>query len=179
MKTKKLIFGLLLSVFLAFVVVSTSAAAQYLGETSWTFALTMDDEGDTSESATMNGSITHMGGAYYTMQAYIPLADDGDVIFAGGGVLIGDTLYLSMSGTQKHSDGSGNRDTDVIHMEINKDTLNGTFHAVGNDFNVNSLEYGEHFSAGTVTLTGSFIDIDAHATAALPATNTLLLEDKD
>jgi hypothetical protein len=160
-KTRKFIFGLVLSMFLVFIGVSVSGAVQYLGETIWNFTLTQNDKGATNANATLTGSITYMGGTYYTMQAYIILSDDGPVVFAGGGTLIGDILYLSMAGSQRHTEGSGNCDTDVIHMEINKDTLNGTFYAVGNDFNVNTIDYGDHFAAGTITLTGNSISLDA------------------
>jgi hypothetical protein len=101
----------------------------------------------------------HMGGAYYTMQGYMIVPNDGLFIFAGGGVLIGETLYLTMAGSQQHS-GSSNRDTDVIHIELNKSTLNGTFYGVGNDFNIGSMSYGDHFAAGTMSLTGTLINLN-------------------
>jgi hypothetical protein len=143
---------------------------QYLGESTWRFSITMDDDGPVSSSMPMAAAITHMGGTYFTMQGYLILPDgDGPFIMAGGGVLIGETLYLSMAGSQHHTDGSGNRDTTVIHIELNKTTLNGTFYGVGNDFNISpdNYGYGDHFAAGTFTRTGDLINLDANPSSII------------
>jgi len=164
MNTGKIIIVMLTVLWLMLLGTTSWGAVQYLGESTWQLSITMDDDGPASMSITMTGTITHMGGAYFTMQAsLIPTDGDGPCVLAGGGVLIGETLYLSLAGSQHHTDGSGNRDTDVIHVELDKTTLNGTFYGVGNDFNISPdhYGYGDHFSAGTLTRTGDLINLDA------------------
>jgi len=100
------------------------------------------------------------------VQGYlIPTDGDGPFILAGGGVLIGETLYLNLSGTQKHTD-QPNRDTGIMQVQLSKTTLNGTFYSIGRDFNLNDAGptpyFDSRFQAGTLTLTGSIINLSSN-----------------
>jgi hypothetical protein len=132
-------------------------APQYLEQSTWTLSITLREHGPVSESASMTGAITRMGGTYYSFQGYVNVQDDGPFILAGGGVLIGDILYLNLTGTQKHT-GNDWRDTEVLHAELDKTTLNGTFFSVGHDFDVSTAgttqNFDTRFQAGTLTRTG-------------------------
>jgi hypothetical protein len=137
--------------------------AQYLGESTWTSSVTYNKHGTASGSFSMTGAITRMGGTYYTMQGYTILPNDGPLILAGGGVLIGETLYLNLTVAQQHTDNSW-RDTGVLHLQLNKTTLNGTFYDVGHDFDTDSIGpspvFDSRFETGTVTLTGPPISLE-------------------
>jgi len=165
------------AVWLVLLVAPSWAAPQYLGQSTWTISLTQNEDGPASGSATVTAAITRMGGTYYTMQGCIILPDDGPVILAGGGVLIGETLYLNLIATQSHT-GSTWRDTGVWQVQLNKTTINGTFYEVGHDFLTSSSgpsrNFGNHFNMGTITLTGTPIVLSS----ALAGPTSLLLMDE-
>ena len=160
MKKETFAFVLRAALWLVLLGSPSWGAPQYLGESTWQISITLREGGSVSESFTMAGAITRMGGSYYTMQGYVNIPNDGPFILAGGGVLIGETLYLTLTGTQQHTDNDW-RDTEVIHVQLNKTTLNGTIYNVGNDFNVSSAGlspiFDNRFAAGTLTLTGTRI----------------------
>ena len=122
----------------------------------------------------MTGAITRMGGDYYAMQGYVNATGDGPVIFSGGGVLIGETLYLTLAATQQHTSNDW-LDTDVIHVQLNRTTLNGTFYGVGHDFKTSSAGpspfFDSRFTEGTFTLSGPAILLGT----SMVAPNSLLL----
>jgi hypothetical protein len=62
------------------------------------------------------------------MQIFVDPAPDGNPIGSGGGILVGNLLYLTLAHSQKHL--STNRETGVTHVELDKATLNGTFYQV-------------------------------------------------
>jgi hypothetical protein len=138
----------------------------------------MREDGSVTEniSGTVKMAVTQMGGNYVTVQGYLELPDDGPVILSGGGALISDTVYLTVTATQKHTD--KNRDTEVMNIQLNKTTLNGTFYSVGSDFDVStagaSPKFDTRFTSGTLTLSGSPKIFPANT--IIPLT-TLLLED--
>ena len=138
-------------------------AAQYLGETTWTISKTQNEHGAVSpaQTFTLKGAITRMGGAYYTLQGYVDASPDGPFIVSGGGVLIGNLLYLTLSGSQKHTDPW--RDTAVMHVEVDKGTLNGSFSSVMHDFDTATAGlnpiFDSSFAAGTFTRSGQSISL--------------------
>jgi hypothetical protein len=139
------------------------AAQQYLGETTWTVSITQNKHGTVSppETFTFTGAVTRMGGTYYTVQGYATVPSDNPDIVSGGGVLIGNTVYLTLTHSLLHTD--TNRDSAVLHLELDKATLNGTVYDVGHDFDTAtegpSPVFSDHFSAGTLTRTGPFINL--------------------
>jgi hypothetical protein len=154
-------------------------AAQYLGETSWTVTINQKEHGvlDPPLTIAATGSITHLGGAYYTLQAYAPDPVAGPFILSGSGVLLGNTLYLTLNTSQLNTD--NNRDTGVMHMQLDKDSLNGSFYEVGRDFNVSDLSYSGHFAAGTLSRTGALLNlIPGTSSAAASSQKVLLLDAK-
>jgi hypothetical protein len=163
MKKTTVTFVVMVAVGMMLLGAPSQGAAQYLGESTWTFSITQNSNGAVSASASMTGAISRTGGTYYTMQGYISLPDDGPFIMAGGGVLIGETLYLNLTVAQHHTDNSW-RDTGVLHAQLNKTTLSGTFYEVGRDFQTSSIGpspvFGNRFEAGTLTLTGTPISLE-------------------
>jgi hypothetical protein len=156
------------------------AAPQYLGETTWTLTITQTEDGPVSPPVlvTMKGCITRMGGAYYTTQIYVDPAPDGNPIGSGGGILVGNLLYLTLNHSQQHV--GTDRETGVTHVELDKATLNGTFYQVVRSFDTASAGanpvFTDHFWAGTLTRTGQSINLTPASGVA--STSLLLLEDK-
>jgi hypothetical protein len=173
---KKGVFALIVMAVLYLVLLGAPCwgGPQYLGQSTWTFSITLRESGPVSESASMTGAITRMGGTYYSFQGYVSLPDDGPIILAGGGVLVGDILYLNLTCTQKHTENDW-RDTEIIHLELDKSTLNGTFYSVGQDFDESTAgttqDFDSRFQAGTLTRTGSPIVL----TQSLMGPTSLLL----
>jgi hypothetical protein len=139
-------------------------AAQYLGETTWTVSLTQDEHGAKTETLSMTGAITRMGGAYYAMQGYVNVPNDGPVILAGSGVLIGEYLYLNLTSTQYHPDNW--RNTGVVQVQMNRSNLNATFYEVGNSFDLGSIgpspTFGSYFTVGSLTRTGPLLVLNPY-----------------
>ena len=76
-------------------------AAQYLGQSTWAISITQNENGAVSESVSMTGAIAHVGGTSYTMQGYVIVPGDAPFILSGGGVLIGEILYLNLATAQQ------------------------------------------------------------------------------
>jgi hypothetical protein len=178
MKKKTVVCVFLVSLALSILGTPAVVAAQYLGETTWTITITHDEHGvlDTPVNVTMKGSITHLGGAYYTVQTFVDPAPDGHPIGSGGGILVGDLLYLTLAHSQKHL--STDREAGTTHVELDKSMLNGTFYQVVRSFNTAtagpSPVFTDHYWAGTVTRTGSPINLTPWALVG--PTSLLLLE---
>jgi len=162
---QKVAVGLIIMVFSWLLVIGLPelGVAQYLGETTWTVTKTHDKHGviNPPKIFTLKGAITRMGGPYYTMQGYIDVSPDGPFILSGGGVLIGSTLFLTLSGSQKHVDTT--RDTSIWHVELNHVSLNGSLFDVGHDFDTategpNPI-FDSAFAEATLTRTGPSISL--------------------
>jgi hypothetical protein len=159
-KMKKVTYALIVTaaLWLVLFVSPCWGTPQYLGQSTWTITCTLDDEGEEGGSFTMTGAITRMGGTYYSFQGYVIQQDDDPFIMVGGGVLVGNILYLNMTGTIKHT-GSDWRDTEVLQVQLDKTTLNGTFYSVSRDFDVSSAgpspDFDSRFQSGTFTRTGA------------------------
>jgi hypothetical protein len=175
-KKGTIVLLVLAAVWLVILGAPSQGAAQYLGQSTWTVSVTQNEHGTVSESATMTGAVPHVGGAYYTMQGYANVHGDGPFILSGGGVLIGETLYLNLATAQLHTDNDW-RDTGVMHVQLDKTTLNGTFYEVGHDFKLSSAgpspSFDTRFTAVTLTLTGARIVLSSN----LAGPTSLLLDD--
>lgn len=147
--------------------------AQYLGEIIWTATILERETGPVSPPQTATGriGITRVGGNYYSVQGYVESADP--MVFSGGGVLIGDTLYLTCTSSQRHTDESW-RDAGTIHIELNRNTLGGEFYDIGRDFNTSNRQFMDRYTRGTLTRTGGISTLGL----AQPAASMLLLENK-
>jgi hypothetical protein len=89
---------------------------------------------------------------------------DGPFILSGGGVVLGNTLYLNLSTSQRHAS-ENYRDTGIMHLELDKATLDGQFYEAGAaDFDVVTLDFSGHFAAGTFKRTGQPIMLAPAAT---------------
>ena len=178
MKKKAVVFVFLVSFGLLNLGAPSVVPAQYLGETTWTVTLTQDKHGPITPpvSVTMRGCINRVGGPYYTVQTYVDPAPDGNPIGSGGGILVGNLLYLTLNHSQKHL--GSDRETGVTHVELDKATLSGTFYQVARTFDTattgNSPVFIDYFWAGTITRTGPVINL----TKALTGPNSLLLLEK-
>ena len=162
MKKKPLVCVFLVSLWLSIIGTPAVVVAQYLGETTWTVTITQGQNGpvDPPENVTMKGCITRMGGTYYTVQTFVE-GPDGNPIESGGGILIGNLLYLTLAHSQQHL--STDRETGVTHVELDKATLNGTFYQVARSFDTATTGpnpvFTDYFWAGTVTRTGPAINL--------------------
>jgi hypothetical protein len=179
MLKKSFFWAFLVFVGLSILVAPAAVAVQYLGETTWTITKTQNERGAVipQETYTLKGAITLMGGSYYTMQGYVAPSQDGPFIVSGGGVLIDSTLYLTLSASQKHVDTE--RDTAIMHIELDKVSLNGSFFTVGRDFDTATAGpapiFGDSFNVGTLTRTGPAINLTPKA--SMGTTSLLLLKE--
>jgi hypothetical protein len=181
MKVNGRVLLIVLAMVVAIIVVGMDSrleASQYLGESTWTLSINQDEDGPVSPPyvGTFKGCLSHVGGAYYTMQGYVAPAPDGMPILSGGGVLIGEVLYLTLTVSQTHL--STDREGGVVHLELAKTTLNGTLSTVECNFDTATIGpspvFSHHYSSGTVTCTGPVLNLTP---AAGVASNSLLLLD--
>lgn len=147
--------------------------AQYLGEVIWTATILEKETGPVTPPITATGriGITLVGGNYYSVQGYVEAPDP--MTFSGGGVLIGDTLYLTCASSQRHSSESW-RDAGTIHIELNRNTLSGELYDIGRDFNTETRQFMDRYTRGTLTRTGGLSTLITGKTSA----NMLLLQEK-
>jgi hypothetical protein len=177
MMKKAAIYVLVVSIGLLFLAAPALAAPQYLGETTWTLTIDHDKNGpvDPPQNYTMQGCITHQGGAYYTVQTYLP-GPDGSPIGCGGGILVNGTLYLTLSHSQKHT--GTVMETGVTHVELDQATLSGTFYQVARSFDTSTAGadpvFTDDFWSGTITCNGPVINLTPWASVS--STSLLLLK---
>jgi hypothetical protein len=185
MKGKISILGLTLVLILGLGLAPALAATStpvFLGETTWTADITTSSQGHTG-SATVTGAITRLGPNYYLFQGYVDVSVTGDTPFVlgGSGRIIGDQLIMNLTTSEDHTQGAQTspwQDTGVMRVSLNTthtsspDTyLCGSLYEVGHDYDTGGKVYGGHYSAGTLTLSGTPIPL----TTASPAATSLLL----
>jgi hypothetical protein len=151
----------------------------FLGETTWTVTIAESfPDPPPPFTITMRGGISKLGpNNYYLFQGVVqlpPEAQDKPFFLSGGGTLVSmpgaqtSTLVLTLNTSQLHVDAgdSSNRDTGVMHVEINPSNLSGTFYEVGHDFDRVHHQFSERFTAGSLSTTAPF-PLNPSATGSL------------
>ena len=145
------------------------AAPQFLGETSWTVTQSQSQSGSIvpPKTFTVTGGITRQGGSYYSFQGYTLVASAEPLIISGGGVLIGNTVYFTLTGSQKYNPG---RMSEVLQAKVDKNTLTGTYYSVQFDFDTSTIGPNPflafYYVAGSMDRTGPPINLTPSAGAA-------------
>jgi hypothetical protein len=182
MKVKISVLALIAMLFLGLTAANALAANSFnfLGQATWTVTINEDETGPiTRPSITMTGAISKLGPNYYLFQGVVPVPDDNPFFLAGAGTLVtlpggtNPTLVLTLNTSQLHTD--SDRDTGVMHVEINPSDLSGTFYEVGHDFDTNNRPNGfsETYTAGTLGAAVPPINLNPGSLAPL---SSLLLE---
>jgi hypothetical protein len=150
------------------------SSVNYLGKTTWTVTITDDTDavGNIGETFPLTGGISRVGDEFYLFQGYVTLTDDDPLIMTGSGVMVGNRLLLTLSESQAHKDNVWH-DSGVMHVALDRFTLNGTFYDIDHGFNATTRHFGESFTAGTLSRTGTVISLDVNL-----APQQLLLLDK-
>lgn len=149
------------------------SSVNYLGKTTWTVIITddTDDAGNIGDTFTLTGGISRVGDEFYMFQGYVSLADDEPCIMTGSGVVVGNSLLLTLSESQTHND-SAWHNSGVMHVALDRSSLNGTFYDISNAFNTTTRHFHETFTSGTLSRTGPAIPLDVN----LAPQQLLLLE---
>jgi hypothetical protein len=133
-------------------------ASTYLGQYTWTITITESSSELPPFAITLTGGISKVGGSYYLFQGYIIVPDDFPVMLSGSGVLLEDTLYLTLGDSQNHTDNSSD-DTGILRVTINKSTLNGDFYEVSTDLDTSDKQIQHGYSIGTLQCTGGTLPL--------------------
>lgn len=144
----------------------------YLGKSTWTATITDDNKASKiGLSFTITGGVSKVGDEFYLFQGYVTAGTDGPFVISGSGIMVGNTLIFTLAESQEHT-GSNWRDSGVMHVSIDKPTLNGTFYDIGHDFDKGARTFDQRYTAGTLTRTGGPIPM----ASGLTAPQSLLLE---
>jgi len=138
------------------------ASVNYLGKTTWIATITDDTKPQhIGTTFTLTGGVSKVGDEFYLFQGYVIPGNEGPFIVSGSGVMIENTIFFTLSESQKHTDTW--RDGGVMHVEIDKTTQGGTFYDIGHDFNTDSgsRTFDQRYTAGTLALSGSPIPLSA------------------
>jgi hypothetical protein len=108
-------------------------ASQYLGEVTW-------NAESSGGNFTMKVAISRVTGSYYEVQGQAQDAY-GTAIFSGGGVLVGENLILTVTGTPTDA-----QEAVVMQIKIDKSSNNGFFYTV---------KVGGPINSGTLTVSGN------------------------
>jgi hypothetical protein len=127
-------------------------ASQYLGEVTW-------NAQGSGGNFTMKAAISRVAGSYYEIQGQAQDAY-GIAVFSGGGMLVGDNLILTVTGTPTDA-----QEAVVMQIKIDKSTNNGFFYTV---------KVGGPINSGTLTVIGNPINL---ATSNAIGSTMLLLQD--
>lgn len=150
-----------------------AGSVTYLGKATWTALITDSTDPDNiNVSFSFTGGISRVGDEFYLFQGYAN-TPDGPFVMSGSGFLNGSTLVFTLSESQQHT-GSTWRDTGVMHVSIDKSSLNGSMYDIGTDFDSGPARtFGQHrYTAATLTHSEGTIPF-APVVAGL---NLLLLE---
>jgi hypothetical protein len=178
MKMKGRISILALTVVLILGLGAATALASnvtYLGKTTWTATITdsFPDATKITGTFTVTGGISKVGDEFYLFQGYVIPSGDGPFVMSGSGFMNGSTLVFTLSESQQHTSETW-RDSGVMHIEVDKTNLSGTFYDIGTDFDTGPARtFGNHrYTAGTLTRSGGLIPL----APGLTASQLLLLE---
>lgn len=148
-------------------------AVTYLGKTTWTAKITDDtDPSKIGGTFTITGGISKVGDEFYLFQGYV-VDNDGPFVLSGAGFMNGNTLVFTLADSQNHTSKT-HRDSGVMHVSIDKTTLNGTFYDISTIFEKDARTFGQHYTAGDLTLKGPPIPL----APALAGSQQLLLLDQ-
>ncbi len=143
------------------------AAPQYLGEVTWNGT-------SAGHAFTMKAGLSRVGGSYYEIQGQATMATgDPPTIFAGGGVLVGTKLILTVTATQIEKKGDTYNNTTVMRVTIAKSTFSGTFWMVNNWYDLTIKQFGHTYTTGTLACTSTVFPLVPNSQAA----TSLLLND--
>jgi hypothetical protein len=132
----------------------------YLGKTTWTATITDDNKPEKiGFSFTVTGGISKVGDEFYLFQGYVTAGTDGPFVMSGSGFMMGTTLVFTLSESQQHTSITW-RDSGVMHVSIDKTTLNGTFYDIGHDFDPSTREFDQRYTAGDLALSGPPIPLN-------------------
>jgi hypothetical protein len=137
---------------------SFAQSPAFLGQYCWT--ITINDstvEGLTLPATrTMNTNIVDMANGSYALTGYVLEPNDNPAIYGGVGHMVNGTLYLNLNGSQSHKAPLQDRDTSVLHAEMNTSNFTGSFYEVGSDFNLGTrMADPMRYSAGNMALTAT------------------------
>ncbi len=132
--------------------ISSAEASDYLGEFCWSLHVIEEDDGPGDETVLMRIGITHMGGSSYSMQGTVEVSDDNSVVINGSVAVIGNELFISGTGSQRHRLLPW-RDAVTFQARLDPSTLNGTFWSNILTFDTRAREFDHSYSAGTATFT--------------------------
>lgn len=123
------------------------------GELCWNFTKIEDEDGPSEEeSGLISFGSTYMNGPFYSLQGLVD-AENEEVVMGGTAVVLEDEVQLSLQMSQDHTALIPWRDVCVMHVSLDKATLDGTWWGNCLFFGTDSREMGTGYSAGTMTLT--------------------------
>ncbi len=148
-------------------------SVNYLGKTTWTATITDDTKAQKiGTSFTITGGISKVGDEFYLFQGYVTAGTDGPFVISGSGFMMGTTLVFTLSESQEHTSDTW-RDGGVMHVSVDKSSLNGTFYDIGHDFDQGTRAWDQRFTAGDLALSGPPIIFNPGSLAPI---STLLLQ---
>ena len=134
---------------------SFAQSPSFLGKYCWTVTITDSTVIGLTLPATrtITTNIVDMGNGSYALTGYVLEPNDNPAIYGGAGHMLNGILYLNLNGSQSHLAPLQDRDTSVLHAEMNLGNFTGTFYEVGSDFNLGTRAADPmRYSAGNMAL---------------------------
>ena len=168
---------LAMMVTLIFGMDSRVEASQYLGQVTWTWHKTRDEQGPTNKYETIVASLFLLGNSCYELVGSSTDTEIGGTSFGGGtAMLVGNNLIMTLSTSKVRSD--GRQDTAIFQGQVDKTTFNGSGWAIKKRFDPASIGpnpiFIDKYLSGTLTLVGNPPPLGPTANAPMQ----LLLDDK-
>ncbi len=137
-------------------------SVNYLGKSTWTVTITESTTVPSNVGATftITGGVSKVGDEFYLFQGYVTAGTDGPFVLSGSGFLMGTTLKFTLSTSQEHTNSQW-RDSGVMHVSMDKTTLNGTFYEVALHYDRGAKKFDQSFTAGTLVRSGSPIPLSS------------------
>ena len=132
-------------------------ASQYLGQVTWTWHKTVNEQGPKVEDETITVGLFFIGGSYYEIVGGSLDSTNGTKYGGGTAMLVGNNFIMTISTSHDRVDGT--QEVGIFKGQVDKTTFNGTGWAIKKRFDPATIGpnpvFIDKYVAGTLTVQGT------------------------
>ena len=134
--------------------ITTASAALPNGDACWIATTTQSNRPKNINKTTLiKLHLVQLDSSQKSVHGQATVPNDNPVFLSGtAATLASGAIRINLTGTQAHRD-NGWLDESVARINLNPNTLNGSFYGIGTSFKVLTQQFGSDFSSGTFTKT--------------------------
>lgn len=180
MKVSGRALAIVLVMVVTFIIVGMDSrvdASQYLGQVTWSWHKTTDENGATDKTETIVVNLFLLGNSCYELVGSTTDTEIGGTSFGtGSAMLVGNNLIMTISTTKVRTDSK--QETGIFQGQVDKTSFYGSGWIIKKRFDPASIGpnpvFTDKYAAGTLTLVGNPPPLGPASAASL----SLLLNDQ-